>query len=258
MTLNALILDVDGTLAETADVKRAAFNQAFAEFGLNWVWSRAVFAQVLANARAGNEIEFFLLLRAPDQFNRLERSGLFGKLARRQRQIYLGLLETGAATLRPGIARLMAEAVQTHLKIALCSTGSRDEFETLVFNRFGLEMVNALACSVSGEELTSPSPVQAYRACAKKLGCAPASCVVIEDSSQGVAAAASLGFRVIATPSQYTWRGKFPGAHLVLSDLGHPAAPFAVLSGTAPDGGYMTLSDMKSWHNAVGWGKIAA
>ena len=42
MALKALILDVDGTIAETADVKRAAFNQAFAEIGLDWVWGRAV------------------------------------------------------------------------------------------------------------------------------------------------------------------------------------------------------------------------
>ena len=39
MTLKALIFDVDGTLAETEEAHRAAFNRTFAEAGLAWDWS---------------------------------------------------------------------------------------------------------------------------------------------------------------------------------------------------------------------------
>jgi len=251
MTLKALILDVDGTLAETADVKRAAFNQAFAEIGIDWVWSRAVYAQVQANARPGSEAEFYVLMRQPDDFNRFERSGLLQRIVRRQQDIYFSLLEAGAAELRPGVARLMAETVQSSVKLALCTTGLRIEYETLLFNRFGLEMIDALDCSVSVEDLQGPSPVQAYRKCLGKLGFAPSECVVIDDSGQGVAAAASLGFKVIATPSQYNWRNKFSGAHLCLSDLGHPAAPFAVLDGPAPNCGVMSLPALRQWHAGI-------
>lgn len=38
----ALIFDVDGTLAETEELHRRAFNEAFAELGLDWCWSRDV------------------------------------------------------------------------------------------------------------------------------------------------------------------------------------------------------------------------
>lgn len=37
--MNARIFDVDGTLAETEAAHRAAFNAAFAAYGLNWHWS---------------------------------------------------------------------------------------------------------------------------------------------------------------------------------------------------------------------------
>jgi len=48
MTLKALIFDVDGTLAETEEVHRKAFNKAFAEEGLDWEWSRERYGELLA------------------------------------------------------------------------------------------------------------------------------------------------------------------------------------------------------------------
>ncbi|NOX73178.1 MAG: HAD hydrolase-like protein [Alphaproteobacteria bacterium] len=231
MTLKAVIFDVGGTIAETADVKRAAFNQAFAELGLDWVWGRAAFAQILTNALPGAEVEFYALLRNPAMFNRLERNGLLDEIPKRQQQIYFNLLEAGAAPLRPGVARLMGEIASSGVKLAICSTGPRLEYETLLFNRFGLEIVDALSVAVSGEDLQGASPVQAYRTCVANLGLPPGDIAVIENSAQGAAAAASLGMAVIATPSLYTMGQKFPGARVVISDLGHPAAPFSVFEG---------------------------
>jgi beta-phosphoglucomutase-like phosphatase (HAD superfamily) len=248
MTLKAVIFDVGGTIAETADVKRAAFNQAFAEVGLDWVWGRAAFAQVLSNALPGAEVEFYALLRHPDMFNRLEANGLLDQIPRRQQQIYFNLSEAGAATLRPGVARLMGEVIASGVRLALCSTGPRLEFETLLFNRFGLEIHDAISVSVAAEDLQGASPVQAYRTCLERLRLHASSIQVIEDSAQGAAAAASLGTSVIATPSQYTLHEKFPSARLVISDLGHPAAPFSVLSGEAIDFGYLSLENLQALH----------
>jgi hypothetical protein len=43
----ALILDVDGTLAETEELHRQAFNHAFAHHGLDWQWDRALYKDLL-------------------------------------------------------------------------------------------------------------------------------------------------------------------------------------------------------------------
>lgn len=250
MTLKAVIFDVGGTIAETADIKRAAFNQAFAEVGLNWVWGREAFAQVLANALPGAEVEFYALLRHPETFNRLERNGMLDRIPKRQQQIYFNLLEAGAATLRPGVARLMAEIVSSGTRLSLCSTDPRLEFETLLFNRFGLEMVDAVSVTVSGEDLQGASPAQAYRTCLDRLRLHSSEVLVIENAAQGVAAAASLGATVIATPSQYTLDHNFPGAGLVISDLGHPAAPFSVFAGGPIGTGYITLENLQFIHQS--------
>ena len=43
----ALIFDVDGTLAETEELHRRAFNETFAHFGLRWEWSVALNGDLL-------------------------------------------------------------------------------------------------------------------------------------------------------------------------------------------------------------------
>ena len=48
MSLDALIFDVDGTLAETEELHRRAFNIAFADVGLGWVWSEDDYRRLLA------------------------------------------------------------------------------------------------------------------------------------------------------------------------------------------------------------------
>ena len=47
MKLRALIFDVDGTLADTEEAHRGAFNEAFSAHGLDWNWSKPGYAQLL-------------------------------------------------------------------------------------------------------------------------------------------------------------------------------------------------------------------
>ena len=54
MPLKALIFDVDGTIAETEEAHRAAFNVAFAEFGLPWHWDRVKYRELL---KVGGSVE---------------------------------------------------------------------------------------------------------------------------------------------------------------------------------------------------------
>ena len=249
MTLKAIIFDVDGTIAETDDVKRAAFNQAFAEIGLDWVWNRAVFARILADALPGSEVEFHAVLHRPQDYDWLARNGQLTRLPARARQIYRDLLESGAAPLRPGVARLMGEITAARVPLALCSTGPRQEFETLLYNRFGHEMLDALAASVAAEDLRGHSPLKAYRACLHRLGLPASQVLAIDDNPRSVAAAASLGICVVATPGSYGNTGEpFAGACRVLSDLGHPSAPFRCLAGDATGHGHVTLSLLSEWH----------
>jgi FMN phosphatase YigB (HAD superfamily) len=55
----ALIFDVDGTLAETEEVHRQAFNTAFFGAHLDWCWEAAVYKDLLRVASGKERIRAF-------------------------------------------------------------------------------------------------------------------------------------------------------------------------------------------------------
>jgi phosphoglycolate phosphatase-like HAD superfamily hydrolase len=65
--LQALIFDVDGTLADTErDGHRVAFNRAFVDAGLDWDWSVALYGELLEVAGGKERIRFYLNQYRPD------------------------------------------------------------------------------------------------------------------------------------------------------------------------------------------------
>jgi beta-phosphoglucomutase-like phosphatase (HAD superfamily) len=64
--IDAIIFDVDGTLAETEEAHRLAFNQAFAEAGLDWTWDQALYRDLLKVTGGKERIAHYLSsLRPP-------------------------------------------------------------------------------------------------------------------------------------------------------------------------------------------------
>ena len=57
--LHALIFDVDGTLAETEELHREAFNRAFAAEGLSYRWDQARYRSLLLVTGGRQRLEHF-------------------------------------------------------------------------------------------------------------------------------------------------------------------------------------------------------
>ncbi|HLN47661.1 MAG TPA: HAD hydrolase-like protein [Magnetospirillaceae bacterium] len=60
MSLQGLIFDVDGTLVDTEELHRQAFNQAFLEYGLDWKWDVALYAELLTVSGGLDRIAHFI------------------------------------------------------------------------------------------------------------------------------------------------------------------------------------------------------
>ncbi|ASC71385.1 hypothetical protein XM38_023370 [Halomicronema hongdechloris C2206] len=109
--LQALIFDVDGTLAETErDGHRVAFNQAFAEAGLNWQWSVGLYGSLLQVAGGKERIRYFIRRYLPQFQPQEELEALVARLHRAKNKHFKAILQSGAIPLRPGVQRLIAEA----------------------------------------------------------------------------------------------------------------------------------------------------
>ncbi|MGA8005588.1 MAG: HAD family hydrolase, partial [Burkholderiales bacterium] len=118
MKLQALIFDVDGTIADTEEVHRQAFNAAFLAMDLGWNWSEAEYMALLRVSGGPERIAHYVAtLRAkPEEKQRL--AGLVAAIHREKTRLYYELISDGRAAARPGVARLMNEARAAGVKLA--------------------------------------------------------------------------------------------------------------------------------------------
>jgi HAD superfamily hydrolase (TIGR01509 family) len=245
----ALIFDVDGTLTETAELHRNAFNTAFRDAGLNWHWSASVYARLNGIVDDQTKLECFVdEISASDLEDRTDRNVLINLVAQKSR-IYRRLIETDIARLRPGVARLIREAKNARLPMAIASTLARQDFEHLLQNNLEINVDRWFQSIVTREKLgATPTAFSAYSCAVSELKIDPTTCVAFDDSGAGTDAAKRNGLNVIAVPGIYSSSDDFSRADLVISDLGHPAAPFQIIRGDAAGFHFVSLDALKCWY----------
>ncbi len=217
--LQALIFDVDGTLAETEEAHRVAFNQAFAEFGLPWRWEPALYARLLRISGGQERLRHYAETSDP------ARTGpglpsLIAALHRRKTALYTGMVVGGAVPLRPGVAALIHAARAAGLRLAVATTTTRENVLALFDGATGgaaHAWFETLVCA-DDAPVKKPDPA-VYRLVLHRLALPPAACLAIEDSANGVGAALAAGLPVIATRSAYSADDDLSGALAVFPDL---------------------------------------
>nr|WP_249209266.1 HAD-IA family hydrolase [Magnetospirillum sulfuroxidans] len=214
----ALIFDVDGTLAETEDCHRRAFNQTFAEFGLKWQWDPPLYGALL-KVSGGKERMRAFWHRHPHAVPADALDELIAGMHRRKTEIYTQWVASGAVALRPGIARLIAEARAAGLRLAIATTTTRANVMALMAGT-GLNPAwfETMACS-DDAPVKKPAPL-VYALVLSRLGLAAPLCLAIEDSSNGVRAAQAAGIPVVMSPSAFTQGDNPAGAKAVWPDFG--------------------------------------
>ena len=249
MSLKALIFDVDGTLAETEELHREAFNEVFAAGGHDWRWEKDLYRQLLKVTGGKERIRHFLDTANIDAGG--EAPGLIAALHAGKNDLYARKVTTGVA-LRPGILRLMREARDAGLQLAIATTTSRSNLDALLQSAFGADETMQFAAIVTGEDVERKKPdPEAYLIVLQRLGLRAEECIAFEDSRNGVLAARGAGLRVVVTPGIYTDHESFDGAECVVSDLGEPDQPLRPLAGWRPAGGVIDLAALRNI-NGVG------
>ena len=249
MTLAALIFNVDGAFARTDEAHRGAFNRCFGDSGIPWDWTRLVYQSMDEHASPKSKLLKFLEnnpipeLDSPDAIERL----LADQIAE-----YRRALESGTAPLRPGVARLVRDARAAGLGLAAITSTPRSDFEHLVINHLGIHALDWFDAVVAPRSGAEPLTLgTAYKRALTSLGSAPEKTVAIEATRPGTRAAKSSGMAVIATPPVFTTAEAFSGADFVLSDLGHPAAPFHVIRGDVRGRHYVSVDALNEWTSAA-------
>jgi HAD superfamily hydrolase (TIGR01509 family) len=220
--LAALLWDVDGTLAETErDGHRRAFNRAFAEAGLPWRWDIPSYAGLLAVAGGFERIHHFLAqveggAPDPERVARLQAS--------KQRH-YAQLLASGELALRPGVRALLEEAAAAGLQQVIVTTSGRSAVTALVKSLLA-DLAGVFSFWVCGDDVERKKPdPQAYALAVARLGLPAARMLALEDTPQGLEAAAAAGLTTLVTLSRFSAAeplARYDAAAAVVDQLGAP------------------------------------
>ena len=97
MSIQALIFDVDGTLADTEELHRQAFNAAFADAGLRWDWSRARYRELLRVTGGKERIAHHIDTLGLDELDRRAALARIPALHAAKTRHYAALVASGAA-----------------------------------------------------------------------------------------------------------------------------------------------------------------
>jgi len=243
--LQALIFDVDGTLADTErDGHRVAFNRAFAEAGLEWDWSVEFYSELLAVTGGKERIRFYIEKYLPDV--QMFSDSAIADLHTAKNKYYRELAAAGKIPLRPGVKRLIQEARSQGMRLAISTTSAVPNVQALLEKSLDPTWFELIA---AGDMVPTKKPApDIYHYVLKEMNLAPQDCLVIEDSLHGLQAAIAANLNTIVTVNEYTKNQDFSQALLVLDHLGEPELPFSVLHGNADNASYLDLAALKNLH----------
>jgi beta-phosphoglucomutase-like phosphatase (HAD superfamily) len=255
MELEAIIFDVDGTMAETEEAHRQAFNRTFAERSLDWVWDEKLYRKLLQVTGGKERIRHFLKKHRPEGARPfLENDDLVIDLHKRKTDIYMDLVSTGEVPLRPGVERLILQAKAEGMRLAIATTTNIKPLSALFEGTLGRKAMTWFSAIAAGDVVPHKKPApHIYRLVLQGLELSGKQCLALEDTEHGVSAARATKTPVVVTVSQYSQGQNFSKALAVLSDLGEEGAPFEAISKPSKangeaDSGIFDLALARKWH----------
>jgi HAD superfamily hydrolase (TIGR01509 family) len=219
MSKSAVLFGSIGSIAETSDIQRRAYNRALAEAGIPWQWDRETYAELLTQAGGRERLAHLSAATganlSPEQIESIHR---------RKTELACAEIASGNVTLRPGVVELIELAKGREMKLGFVTTTYRPNIDA-IFEAAGEKLSPAdfdVIVSRADVEHGKPAP-DAYRVALKALAVSPGDAIAIEDTATSVMSAARAGLPVIATPGEITKGQDFWQADVVLESLADPA-----------------------------------
>ncbi len=251
----ALLFDCDGVIGDTERYGHLpAFNQMWREKGIDYQWTLEEYAVKLKigggkerMSSLRDEPGFRAVFSVPD--NEEEWWDIVADWHQSKGKIYKELVNSGAIPGRPGVKRLMEEALEAGWLVAVCSTSALSSVEAIASHVMGPDTFSRLAGVFAGDVVKAKKPApDIYDLAVEKLGLEREKCVVVEDSRNGLLSAVAAGMACLVTYNDLTRDQDFREADLVVSDLGEPGGePIVVAENrtSAKPAGYIGISDLE-------------
>lgn len=229
--IRAVLFDVDGTLAETEELHRRAFNRTFSAFGLDWYWSRHDYTGLLRTTGGKERIAAYIgqaLGGDPDDWP-------IARIHAAKTEAYGDLVAEGAPRLRPGIAGLIGDARARGVPVAVATTTSRANVDALVRATMGKAADAVFDAIAAGDEVERKKPApDVYKLALARLEIGPEGAVALEDSLNGARSALAAGLSCIVSPGRYTAHETFPPEVTLVEDFSETGSVARLAGRLAP------------------------
>lgn len=248
--LEALIFDVDGTLADTErDGHRLAFNAAFRDAGLPWHWDVPLYGELLAVTGGKERMLHYARRHAPDLAAKPDFDNFLRKLHVLKTEHYVQLVHAGRIPLRPGVGALLRAARAAGLRLAIATTTSPENVSALLQASLAPDAESWFEVIGAGDVVPAKKPApDIYLWVLDRLGLPADACLAFEDSGNGLKASLGAGLPTVITDGEYTRDHDFSGAFAVLSDLGLPERPAQVRRGNMHGRACVDVDLLRTWH----------
>ena len=220
--IKAVFFDQDGVIIDTErDGHRVSFNMTFKEFGFTDEWSVEYYHELLQVAGGKERMKHHDQTKGfskpiPEE----ELDELVKAMHKRKTALFVELIETGQLPLRPGIHRVMKEAMAASLQIAVCTTSNEKAAKAVtekILSDIKFDLV------LAGDVVSNKKPdPEIYNLALSKLGLKPEECFVVEDSKNGVKAAKAAGLYCVVTTNSYTEKEDVNAGDIIVTCLGDP------------------------------------
>jgi HAD superfamily hydrolase (TIGR01509 family) len=210
--MSAILFGSIGTIADTSELQRQAFNQAFKEHGLDWRWNREEYLTMLEKSGGQQRIADYAVATGQTvdaQAIHRSKSEFFQK----------SLTECQVPP-RSGVVETIQDAKSKGLKLALVTTTSQENVSLLVEALHPNIQTTDFDLIVDASSVKHPKPDKAaYTFALEKLGEKPDDCIAIEDNLGGVEAAIAAGLDCVAFPNENTAHHDFNKAKYLVDRL---------------------------------------
>jgi HAD superfamily hydrolase (TIGR01509 family) len=221
--MKALIFDCDGVLVDTErDGHRAAFNKAFSAARLDIEWDVDLYGELLKISGGKERMRHYFESEGWPETAGDDHDGFIADLHRRKTDFFTEIIATGRLPLRPGVVRVVDEAIAARTRLAVCTTSNPKSIDG-VLDLMGAERKARFEFVLAGDIVSRKKPdPEIYNLALDRLSLPSHECLVIEDSRNGLLSAVGAGIPCVITTSTYTKNEDFSEAVGVLEELGDP------------------------------------
>ena len=201
----AVLFGSIGTIIETSDLQRKAFNQAFKRNNLNWLWTKKIYKDLLNKSGGKDRISNYAFQK--------KVSVDAEHLRNLKTKIFNGYLKKKKLKPRPGVKQLVNDCKKKGIKLALVTSTTNDNINSIFFCLKKSLKKKDFDFIGNSKIIKKPKPFpDIYKFALKNLKLKANQCIAIEDSQESLNSAIRANIKCLIFPGEFHTSKKFKGA----------------------------------------------